>query len=44
MKLENQAKATQDRMELVNEEMKTNGGDFDAAWAAAKKKKPEMFQ
>ena len=43
MKLENQTKATQDRMGLVNEIMAEKKLDFDSAWAEAKAKKPELF-
>ena len=43
MKLENQKKATDDRLQLVNEIMESRKTDFDNAWAEAKARKPELF-
>ena len=44
MKMENQAKATEDRMSLVNEIMAKKKTDFDSAWAEAKATKPDLFK
>jgi hypothetical protein len=44
MALENQQRATESRMSLVNEIMAEKKLDFDSAWAEAKAKKPELFE
>ena len=43
MQLENQQRETEGRMKLVNEIMAEQKIDFDAAWAEAKARKPELF-
>jgi len=43
MKLENQQKATENRLNLVNEIMAEKKLDFDTAWAVAKEQKPDLF-
>ncbi len=44
MKLQNEAKATEDRMALVNEIMAKKQMNFDSAWAEAKATKPDLFK